>query len=128
MRKIVVSIRNGLLSEAIVRTLNNCDDFLPYQLCPGENTGVSEQCKSMGADILLMEVSYAPGTTIEARLDETRQVHSSCPECKVVMLCDDKSAPEIAHRVTQLKKDRLIDSFFFTSVTENYLASALASL
>ena len=127
VRKIVVSIRNGLMAESITRALRNCGEFLPYQVSPEAHTSISAQCESLGADILLMEVSYAPGTTVEARLNEIRQVHSSNPGCKVVMLCDDNSAPEIAHKVTQFKKDRLIDIFFYTSVTENYLMSTLTS-
>ena len=128
MRKIVVSIRNGLLAESITRALRNCGEFLPYQVSPETNTNISAQCKALGADFLLMEVSYAPGTTAETRLNEIRQLRSSNPGCKIVMLCDDNSAPEIAHKVTQFKKDRLIDNFFYTSVTENYLMSTLTSL
>lgn len=128
MRKIVVSIRNGLLSEAIVRALKNCGEFLPYQVSPEIRTSIPAHCKAICADILLMEVSYTPGTTAETRLSEIRQLHCSIPGCKVVLLCDDQSAPEIACKVTQLKKDRLIDAFFYTSVSENYLLSTLASL
>ena len=116
------------MAESITRALRNCGEFLPYPVSPEAHTSISAQCKSLGADILLMEVSYAPGTTAEARLNEIRQVRSSNPGCKVAILCDDNSAPEIAHKVTQFKKDRLIDIFFYTSVTENYLMSTLTSL
>lgn len=128
MKKILVSIRNGLLSEAIVRALRDCGEFLPYKISPEVRANISDQCETMGADILLMEISYVPGTTVEARLREIGQVRSSNPGCKVVILCDDNAAPEIARKVTQLKKDRVIDTFFYTSVTENYLTSALVSL
>lgn len=128
MKKILVNIRNGLLSEAITRALSDCGDFLPDQIPPEARANVSEQCETMGADILLMEISYLPGTTVEARLQEIGQVRRSNPECKVVALCDDNAAPELARKVTQLKKDRVIDLFFYTSVTEDDLMSALASL
>lgn len=128
MKKILVSIRNGLLSEAIVRALRDCGEFLPYKISPEARANISDQCETMGADILLMEISYVPGTTVEARLREIRQVRNSNPRCKVVILCDDNTAPEIACKVTQLKKDHVIDTFFYTSVTENYLVSALVSL
>lgn len=128
MKKILVSIRNGLLSEAIVRALRDCGEFLPCKISPEVRANISDHCETMGADILLMEISYVPGTTVEARLREIRQIRSSNSGCKVVILCDDNAAPEIARKVTQLKKDRVIDAFFYTSVTENYLMSALVSL
>lgn len=128
MRKIVVSVRNGLLSEAIIRALNDCGEFQTYQVSPESRTSIPDQCKAVCADLLLMEVSYTPGTTVEARMDDIRRLHAEAPGCRVALLCDDRSAPEIAYRITQLKKDRLIDGFFYTSVSESYLLSALASL
>ena len=128
MRKVLVSIRNRLLSEAIVRALSDYGDFLPRQLSPETGDTLAEECETADADIILMEVSYLPGTTVEARLREIRQIRSSNPACKVAVLCDDNAAPELAHKVTQLKKDRLIDNFFYTSVTANYLTSTLVAL
>ena len=128
MRKIVVSVRNGLLSEAIIRALNNCGEFQTYQVSPETRTSIPGQCKAICADILLMEVSYTPGTTVETRTEDIMQLRSEAPGCRIALLCDDQSAPEIAYRITQLKKDRLIDAFFYTSVSESYLLSALASL
>lgn len=128
MRKIVVSVRNGLLSEAIIRALNNCGEFQTYPVSPETRTSIPDQCKAICADILLMEVSYTPGTTVETRMDDIMQLCAEAPGCRIALLCDDRSAPEIAYRITQLKKDRLIDGFFYTSVSESYLLSALASL
>lgn len=128
MRKIVVSVRNGLLSEAIIRALNNCGEFQTYPVSPETRTSIPDQCKAICADILLMEVSYTPGTTVETRMDDIMQLRTVDPGCRIALLCDDRSAPEIACRITQLKKDRLIDGFFYTSVSESYLLSALASL
>ena len=128
MRNIVVSVRNGLLSEAIIRALNNCGEFQTYPVSPETRTSIPDQCKAICADLLLMEVSYAPGTTVEARMDDISRIRAADPGCRIALLCDDRSAPEIAYKITQLKKDRLIDGFFYTSVSESYLLSALASL
>lgn len=128
MRNIVVSVRNGLLSEAIIRALNNCGEFQTYPVSPETRTSIPEQCKAICADILLMEVSYTPGTTVETRMDDISRLRTVDPGCRIALLCDDRSAPEIAYRITQLKKDRMIDGFFYTSVSESYLLSALASL
>ncbi|MBE5970961.1 MAG: hypothetical protein E7246_00370 [Lachnoclostridium sp.] len=128
MKKVLVSIRNGLLSEAIVRSLRDCGEFLPYPLSSETCTNITEQCKAVDADIVLMEVSYLPGATVEVRLKEIRQIRNSNPGCKIAVLCDENATPELAYKVTQLKRDHLIDSFFYTSVTANYLMSTLASL
>lgn len=55
-------------------------------------------------------------------------IRKKIPPCKLVMLCDENSAPDIAREVANAKKDGLIDAFFYSSVTEKYLTAALASL
>ena len=128
MKKVLVSIKNGLLSEAIIRALKNCGEFVPYPITPGFQANDADCCETADADIWLMEVSYHPGTTMGTRLEEIRQVRRCNPECKVAVLCDDNAAPDLAHKVMQMKKDHMIDTFLYTSVTENYLMSTLATL
>ena len=48
---------------------------------------------------------FINGTTIETRLNEVKQVRQNAPSCKLVMLCDENSAPDIAHAVANAKKD-----------------------
>jgi hypothetical protein len=50
------------------------------------------------------------------------------PNCKIVLLCDENSAPDIAREVMIAKKDGLIDAFFYSSVTAKYLIAALSAL
>ena len=128
MKKVLVHVRNGLLSEAIVRALSDCEDFSPCRPSSEIRVPNAEPRGTADADILLMEVSYLPGSTVEARLAQIRQVKNSNPGCKVAVLCDDNASPELAYRVTQLKKDHLIDSFFYTSGTANYLITTLAAM
>jgi len=128
VKKVFVSIKNGLLAEAVVRALKGSGEFEPYLIAPEIHANGLDAYESMDVDIWLMEVSYNPGTTVKARLDEIRKVRSSNPGCKVVFLCDDNAAPDLARKVTQLKKDHVIDAFFYTSVTGSYLVSSLASL
>lgn len=128
LKKVFVSVRNRLLSEAIFRALSDYGEFYPCSLPAEVRVGNAEDDATSDKDIYLMEVSYIPGTTVEARLEEIRQVKSSNPECKIAVLCDDNAAPELAYKVTRLKKDHLIDSFFYTSGTANYLMATLAAL
>ena len=78
--------------------------------------------------MVLLEVSYANGTTVETRLKEVKQIRSTMPNCKSVFLCDENSAPDIAREVMVAKKDGLIDAFFYASVTEKYILAALLAL
>ena len=129
MRKIVVSIQNGLLAEAITGMLNDSGEFQPFRVPVGnKKNDVISNCEMLSADILIAEVSYASGTTVEARLREVREVRKKVPRCKIVLLCDENSAPDIAREVTLAKKDGLIDNFFYSSVTAKYLLAALVSL
>ena len=80
------------------------------------------------ADLVLMEVSYSSATSVETRLREVKELRKAVPSCKIVFLCDENSAPDIARDVTMAKKDGQIDSFFYSSVTTKYLLAALSSL
>ena len=128
MKNIVVCIGNGLLSEAIIKMLKNSGEFMPFRVLIQKNSNIASDCEALSADILLLDVSYASGTTMETRLNEVKQVREKIPPCKLVMLCDENSAPDIAREVANAKKDGLIDAFFYSSVTEKYLTAALASL
>lgn len=128
MKNIVVCIGNGLLSEAIIKMLKNSGEFKPFRVLIQKNSNIANDCEVLSADILLLDVSYASGTTMETRLNEVKQVREKIPPCKLVMLCDENSAPDIAREVANAKKDGLIDAFFYSSVTEKYLTAALASL
>ena len=45
-----------------------------------------------------------------------------------LVLCDENSDMELAHRVMHARQDRLIDAFLYASVTPAYLAAALDAL
>ena len=129
MKKIVVSIGNGLLAEAITQMLTDSGEFQPFRLPVGTNKNdIVDQCEMLSAETLIAEVSYANGTTIGARIAEVKELRKKLPNCKIVLLCDENSAPDIAREVMNAKKDGLIDTFFYSSVTTKYLLAALYSL
>lgn len=129
MERIVVSIQNGLLAEAITTALNNSGEFQPFRISVGsKRDDVVTSCEMFSADLVLMEVSYSSATSVETRLREVKNLRKALPTCKIVFLCDENSAPDIAREVTLAKKDGQIDSFFYSSVTTKYLLAALASL
>lgn len=128
MKKIVISLNNGLLAEAITSILDDSGEFLTCCASSNKENDLALDCKRFCADIVLAEVSYACDATPEKRFKEIRAIRYASPNCKIALLCDDNSAPEIAHKITTAKKDGVIDVFFYSSVTAKYLTAVLSSL
>ena len=128
MKKIGISIQNGLLAEGIIRMLHENGEFQPFRITSQKKNSVVSNCLLQGADILLAEVSYANGATTEGRLSEAKALRAEKPECKIAFLCDENSSPEIAKAVMTAKKDGIIDAFFYSSVTAKYLVAALDAI
>ena len=129
MRKIVVSVQNGLLAEAITQMLSESGEFQPFRVpVSGRKSDLVAQCEMLQTQTMIAEVSYASGTTIDTRLAEAKQLRKALPDCKIVLLCDENTAPELAREVMLAKKDGWIDGFFYSSVTAKYLLAALTAL
>lgn len=128
MREIVVSMQNTLLSEAVARLLTETGEFRVEQVLPGKTGDTFSLCRAAQADILLMEVSRLNAYTLESRLSLIDRVRRKIKVCKFVLLCDENSDMELAHRVMHARQDRLIDAFLYASVTPAYLAAALDAL
>ena len=75
-----------------------------------------------------MEVTRVQSTALETRLNEGKQIRKLVPGCKIVLLCDEKISPEIAHEVIEAKRNGQIDAFYYSSLTGKYLMAALYAL
>ena len=129
MEKIVVSIQNGLLAEAISQMLTESGDFQPFRVPVGDKKAdLVDTCVTLQANILLSEVSYASSTSVKARLKEAKDLRVKLPDCKIVLLCDENAAPDMAREVMLAKKNGHINAFFYSSVTSKYLLAALIAL
>ena len=128
MRKIVVSIQNGLLAEALTSLLQLSGEFEPYRAVVDKNKRTVSACVACHADIVLMEVTHTAHTTLDERLLEGEQIRLLVPGCKIVLLCDEHVSPDIAREVVEAKKSGRIDAFYYSSVTGKYLVAALYAL
>ncbi len=126
MKNIVISIYNGLLSEMVATLLHNSGEFMPFCTSFDKNSSLLDSCQDCGADILLMEVAYNSGTTFDVRMKQIKAVRKAMPECKIVLICDENSTPDIARKIAQTKQDGLTDGFFYSSVGAKYLVAALS--
>lgn len=128
MRKIVVSIQNGLLGEALTSLLQLSGEFEPYRAAVDKNKRTVSACVACHADLVLMEVTHTAHTTLDERLLEGEQIRQLVPGCKIVLLCDENVSPDIAREVVAAKKSGRIDAFYYSSVTGKYLVAALYAL
>lgn len=125
MRKIVLSIQNDLLADALAEKLAQSGVFTPFPVAVDRSRRTVAACVACGADIVLMEVSLAACAKVNDRLREVAQIRQQAPDCKIVLLCDERVSPQIAQEVKQAKKDGRIDAFFYASLTIKYLVAAL---
>ncbi len=120
---------NRLLSGAISRYLVERGELMPISI--GDCSNLEEpylSSKSHNADIVLMEVARIPPFTLEERLVAANRINNALPNCKIVILCDEKADPELAEAVKDAKKQGLINSFFYSSVSGEYLSAMLDAL
>lgn len=128
MRRIIVSIQNGLLAEGMTEMLKQSGEFEPYRVAVDQKKRTVPACMACNPEIVLMEVSQAVGSTMPERMTEVARLRLMVPACKIVFLCDENISPEIARNVVSLKKNREIDAFYYSSVTGKYLTAALYAL
>ena len=128
MRKIVVSIQNGLLAEALTSLLQLSGEFEPFRAAVDKNKRTVSACVACHADLVLMEVTHTPHANLEGRLLEGEQIRQLVPGCKIVLLCEENVSPDIAREVVAAKKSGRIDAFYYSSVTGKYLVAALYAL
>ena len=128
VRKIVLSIQNGLLGEALTSLLQLSGEFEPYRAAVDKNKRTVSACVACHADLVLMEVTHTAHANLEGRLLEGEQIRQLVPGCKIVLLCDENVSPDIAREVVAAKKSGRIDAFYYSSVTGKYLVAALYAL
>lgn len=128
MRRIIVSIQNGLLADTLTKLMESSGEFEPYRVSADRREQTVSACVACKADIVLMEVTWVQSTSLEVRLNEGKQIRQLVPDCKIVLLCDEKVSPEIACSVIEAKRTGQIDAFYYSSLTGKYLMAALYAL
>lgn len=119
MKTVLTEICNGLMAESIRHILEESGEFRVLSIKAGEASAV---------DIILLEVAYNPGFTMDERMAAVKSIRSRNPNARILLLCDENSTPELARQVVLAKKDGLIDDFIYSSVSESYLTAMLESI
>ena len=127
MRRVVVDMQNALFADAIATALRNFDsDFEVYQSESPAKT--KDMCVFTEANILIMEVTAYTSWKLEGRMKIRGEVKAQSPSCKIVLVVDENTEKKLADKVRQAKKDGLIDSFIYGSVSSTYLSAVIDAL
>lgn len=125
MKRIILSIRNVLVQEAIEKSLQESGAFLVETSDSQSPLEVIKKCNAFLTNILLMDVTRSSDGNFDNRL---KIINSLNKNIKIALLCDSISDPEIAHMVKKAKEDNLIDAFFYETVNLSYLSAVLETL
>ena len=124
MRIAVISTQNRLLSGAIIKYMQERSELRPVRILEDNDEEPLKTCKSVQADVLLMEVNQIPPFTFSQRRSAAAQIRKCLPSCRIAFICDENADPEDAKKV----KEGGIDTFFYSSVTGEYLVDMLDTL
>ncbi|WP_455581735.1 hypothetical protein [Dysosmobacter sp.] len=126
MQRVIVNMQNFIFSDAIRRALREDGDFNVTAV--DDTQQVVEQCMLLTANIVLMEVTGYTPWKLEERLKIRDELRRSVPDCKIVLIVDEKAEKNVAKQVKQAKQDGLIDFFVYGSTSSSYLTALLDTL
>ncbi len=126
MKSIVVSIPNNLLSGGLCLYLKDEPDFRVFPEDRLEQ--LVDTCVVAGADVLLAEVRHYSPYTVGDWLTRFEEIRKQLPRCKIAFVVDENSSPKVAEEVKQAKSKGLIDTFFYGTVSGEYVTAVIGSL
>lgn len=128
MKKVAISIKNGLFAEGVEISLKKSREFILAKISTKKENMLYDYI-SLEPDILLIDVIPTPmEITIEKSLEEIEKIKEKMPKIKVALICDEVAFPKMAKEVAEAKKEGKIEAFFYSSVTTQYLTASLNSL
>lgn len=120
----MVSIPNSLLAGGLCLYLK--DQF--QVVSQTEQTQVRTTCLAHQADILLVEARDYEPLKVANWISIYHETLSQLPKCKLILIVDENTSPQASIEVKEAKKKGLIDTFFFSSVSGEYLSAVIESL
>lgn len=126
MQRVIIDIHSYVLGEAVELALKANGDF-QVTVCENPRDTVSK-CYNLAATAVLIEVTENRPWGFEERLEQCSAIKQNCPDCKIAFLVDEVSKKELAEKVKQAKKDKLIDEFIYSSTSASYLAAVIDSM
>lgn len=126
MKTVVVSIPNSLMAGGICKYLEQDSGLRVIRHDYREK--ISGMCLAAKADVLLAEArNYFP-YTVSDWLTEHSAIKAKLPRCKLAIVVDENSCPETAKEVQEAYTKRLLEVFFYGTVSGEYVTAVIASL
>lgn len=127
MNKIVVDMQNFLFGDSVAAAFKNSDYDIDVVRAESPKDTV-ELCQVYKPLLLVMEVTgYTPWMLCE-RLKLRDEVKAVCPKCKIALIVDSNTEKQAAKDVRDAKKNGLIDQFFYSSMTAEYLMDQIYAM
>lgn len=126
MQRVIVNMQNFVFSEAIERALRDGGDF--HVTVVDSPREVTEKCRLIAANALLMEVTCCTPWLLAERLRIRDTVRQQEPDCKIVLLVDENAEKKVAEQVKQAKRDGVIDQFIYASTSASFLVALMDTL
>ena len=127
MQKIVVDMQNFLFADAVVNAFKNSDYDIDVVRAESPKDTV-ELCQVFKPFALVMEVTGYTLCMLCERLKLRNEIKTVCPECKIALIVDSNTEKQAAKDIRDAKKDGLIDQFFHSSMTAEYLMDQIYSM
>lgn len=126
LRCVIINMKDYIFADAVAQALQS-DKESDFKV---EKVYTPQEIKQYGkiASIVLMEVSGCAPYNLEERLKIRDMLKAENPDCKVVLVVDENSEKETAKRISQAKKDGIIDQFLYGSVSAAYLSAVIDTL
>lgn len=125
MRSIVISVQNSLLATLIKKSILERGEMLPEVVTGSSLEDLVQTCQSCRPDVILLEFSCKPPFDCKTRLEQIHTLRQAAPKCRIAGLCDDQADQDLAEQLVSACKSKLIDNFFYMSVSGEYLAASL---
>lgn len=128
MRRVIINMRDYIFADAIAQALQTDDnsDFTVQRVTSADE--IEQYSKLCDPYAVLMEVTGYLPYTLKERLKVRNAVKAVHADCKVILMVDENSEPDIADQVRKAKKEGQIDQFIYGSVSANYLVALMDTL
>ncbi len=126
-KTLMTCIRNTLLAEAITSLLSKMNPA--FEIVEEKNAELF--CSILATylpDVVVIEVKEMIPHTLSDWLVRIHLIKQKVPNCKIALIVDDESYPELAELVKKEKSKGTVDAFFYSSSGLKYLVDAIDSL
>ena len=128
VKKIVLDLQSRMNARNMERTLLQEMDCSEVVISSHPDR-TADTCALHKPQILLMEVTGYTPWTLSERMNIRERVHRNNPDCKLVLMVDERADQALADEVIRIKREGLIDAYILGSLdSPYYLTSTLDSL